>query len=141
MGALSNDARERVLALLAEDRKIEAIKVYREATGASLAESKGAVEMLEREHPASSSPLADATDPELLERIRDQLRQGQKIGAIKLYREATGLGLAEAKHAVEAIERAMPPSAEGPVKTSSGCSSAASALILASGLVAAILAL
>ena len=33
------------------------------------------------------------------------LERGNKIEAIKLYREATGAGLAEAKDAVEAAER------------------------------------
>ena len=32
------------------------------------------------------------------------LRMNQKIGAIKLYREKTGVGLAEAKNAVENLE-------------------------------------
>ena len=35
------------------------------------------------------------------------LRSGNKIEAIKLQRERTGLGLAEAKHAVEEIERRL----------------------------------
>ena len=34
--------------------------------------------------------------------------QGRKIDAIKLLREETGLGLKEAKHAVEAYERRHP---------------------------------
>ncbi|MFM9956893.1 MAG: ribosomal protein L7/L12 [Phycisphaerales bacterium] len=33
--------------------------------------------------------------------IRELIAQGQKISAIKLYRERTGLGLAEAKAAVD----------------------------------------
>lgn len=37
--------------------------------------------------------------------LRDLLAAGQKIEAIKRYREATGVGLAEAKEAVEALER------------------------------------
>jgi ribosomal protein L7/L12 len=37
--------------------------------------------------------------------IRLALAAGDKIAAIKLYRERTGLGLAEAKDAVEAIAR------------------------------------
>jgi len=36
-----------------------------------------------------------------LEQIKAELRAGQKIAAIKRLREATGLGLAEAKTAVE----------------------------------------
>ena len=38
------------------------------------------------------------------EEIRNFLRQGKKIEAIKRYREITNLGLAEAKSAVEAME-------------------------------------
>lgn len=44
--------------------------------------------------------------PDRYDEVRELLAGGQKIGAIKVYREATGVGLAEAKHAVEAIERA-----------------------------------
>jgi ribosomal protein L7/L12 len=37
--------------------------------------------------------------------VRELLSRGEKIGAIKRYREATGAGLAAAKDAVEALER------------------------------------
>lgn len=40
-------------------------------------------------------------------RILDLIARGQKIQAIKLYREDTGTGLAEAKEAIEQIERDM----------------------------------
>jgi ribosomal protein L7/L12 len=43
-------------------------------------------------------------DPDTLAQVRHQLDAGSKIGAIKVVREATGLGLAEAKAMVEAIE-------------------------------------
>ena len=36
--------------------------------------------------------------------IQDALRRGNKIEAIKIYRELTGLGLAEAKRAIDQIE-------------------------------------
>ena len=36
--------------------------------------------------------------------IKEAIFSGQKITAIKLYREATGAGLADAKNAVEQIE-------------------------------------
>ena len=42
--------------------------------------------------------------PEQLERIREAALAGNKIQAIKLYREATNLGLAESKQAVEDLE-------------------------------------
>jgi ribosomal protein L7/L12 len=44
-------------------------------------------------------------DPALSARALALLGRGQKIEAIKLYRRETGLGLKEAKDAVEAIER------------------------------------
>jgi len=40
--------------------------------------------------------------------ILDLLARGQKIPAIKLYRQQTGAGLKEAKDAVEAMERRGP---------------------------------
>lgn len=39
--------------------------------------------------------------------IRELIRQNRKIEAIKRLRDATGLGLKEAKDAVEALERTM----------------------------------
>lgn len=44
------------------------------------------------------------TDPIRSPQIQDALRRGNKIEAIKIYREMTGVGLAEAKQAVEAYE-------------------------------------
>lgn len=48
---------------------------------------------------------AAAAGSEPSEEILDALRGGQLIVAIKLYREQTGMGLAEAKRAVEDIAR------------------------------------
>lgn len=39
--------------------------------------------------------------------VVDALRRGMKIEAIKLYREETGVGLAEAKSFVEALEQTL----------------------------------
>jgi len=95
-------------------KKIEAIKLYREQTGVGLREAKEAVEAIERgETPALPSPQLPATSPNPygidLAAITALVRQGNKIGAIKLYREQTGIGLKEAKDAVEALERGEMP--------------------------------
>jgi ribosomal protein L7/L12 len=45
----------------------------------------------------------DQPDPAIV----DAIQRGQKIVAIKLWRERTGVGLAEAKDAVEALARSM----------------------------------
>jgi ribosomal protein L7/L12 len=47
------------------------------------------------------------TDPVRSHQIQDALRRGNKIEAIKLYRELTGVGLAEAKEAIDRAERSI----------------------------------
>jgi ribosomal protein L7/L12 len=98
----SNDANldAELRTLLAENRKIEAIKRYREATGAGLAAAKEAVEALERgESPPRTKPADSALEAETV----SLLKGGKKIKAVKLNRERTGTGLKEAKGAVESI--------------------------------------
>jgi hypothetical protein len=53
----------------------------------------------------SATPPSEGLSPGRLEAVRGALAGGNKIMAIKLYREATGVGLAKAKEAVEAMER------------------------------------
>jgi ribosomal protein L7/L12 len=45
------------------------------------------------------------SDPAMSPQVQDALRRGNKIEAIKIYREMTGLGLAEAKDAIDKAER------------------------------------
>lgn len=44
--------RQKIVELLAADKKISAIKLYREQTGASLADAKTAVEKIQAESPS-----------------------------------------------------------------------------------------
>lgn len=104
---------EAVVAHLHAGQKIEAIKRYRELTGVGLKEAKDAVEALERGEapmlpPTSSAPAAN---------VQELLREGRKLEAIKLYREQTGLGLKEAKDAVEAMELGAPPPLQASKRT------------------------
>lgn len=100
---------------------IAAIKRYRELhPGAGLAEAKAAVEQLQAgiapSKIAQAAPSAASTEAAVLA----HLRKGEKIAAIKEYRELhRGAGLADAKQAVEEIARRhnIPESA---LKTS-GC--------------------
>ena len=50
-----------------------------------------------------SAPIPD----DQLSAIRNSLFQGRKIEAIKLYRKATGTGLADAKDAVDKLEQEL----------------------------------
>jgi ribosomal protein L7/L12 len=45
------------------------------------------------------------SDPALAPQVQDALRRGNKIEAIKIYRELTGVGLAEARQAIDRAEQ------------------------------------
>ena len=97
-----------LLQLLSEGKKINAIKRYREQTGVGLREAKDSVEQIERTVKQPAMPMPDGwqQDPNNTE-IISLLRARKKINAIKLYREQTGVGLKEAKDAVEQIEASL----------------------------------
>ena len=86
----------RVIDLIREGKKIEAIKVYRECHGVGLAEAKAAVETL-----AKGGTPAAAASPEGDDDVLELMRNQKKIDAIKVYRERYHVGLVEAKEAVE----------------------------------------
>lgn len=103
-----------MLQRLAAGNKIEAIKFYREATHSSLVDAKNTVEAMAAGRTVAMpapSPAAVALSTGDVENL---IRAGRKIDAIKAFREKTGLGLAEAKAAVEMmqaqIERGAPVS-------------------------------
>jgi len=105
--------------LLDNGRLIAAIKLYRERTGAGLAEAKAAVEAFAKG--ASLQPLRPAASatpiaPDLEDEVVSLLRQNQKIAAIRLYRQRTGAGLKQSKDAIETIA-----AAEGLMLPQSGC--------------------
>lgn len=68
-----------------------------------------------------------------MERVHEAILAGRKIEAIKIYREVRGVGLKEAKEAVERLaagdphaygsDRASGGAGHGAVKSSSGCGS------------------
>lgn len=87
--------------LLASGNKIAAIKRYREETGVGLAEAKAAVESLEAG--GSSTERVQPDDSDLTQQIVTLLGRGEKIEAVKLYRDKFRVGLKEAKEAVEQI--------------------------------------
>lgn len=51
--------------------------------------------------------LESGSDPVMSPKIQAALRSGNKIEAIKLYREMTGIGLAEAKDVIDRAERSI----------------------------------
>ena len=106
---------ETLTTLIQNGQKIEAIKQYRERTRSGLKEAKDAIEALERgEQLPSPQVILTTVDQDVVSLVRE----GKKIAAIKLYREKTGVGLAEAKVAVETLATEYGVQARG-----SGCAS------------------
>lgn len=126
--------------------KITAIKLYREYTGFGLAEAKAAVEVLEQTGslPVSTNTVAvPALDSNLISQVQQALFQGQKIEAIKLYREATNQGLKESKDAVEKMEaelRQRSPERFSAKASGKGCAGVLLLMVTAMGVLLVLLA-
>jgi ribosomal protein L7/L12 len=99
-----------IKAELAAGNKIAAIKLYREATGAGLAEAKQAVELIEAGKPPPSG-AALTLSADAMQEVSALVLAGRKIEAIRLYRTAAGVDLKDAKDAVDALEARINPAA------------------------------
>ncbi|HSG41646.1 MAG TPA: hypothetical protein VLA72_00695 [Anaerolineales bacterium] len=108
MPGIRPDQVQKIHVLLHEHRKTDAIKLYREATGSSLAEAKEAVEeMAVNEAVKPPDDVRDYDNPVLTSRIKSLLSRNRKVDAVKIYREEYGVGLKEAKDAVDQIQATM----------------------------------
>jgi hypothetical protein len=100
-----------VLDALRRGNTIEAIKLLRTATGLGLGEAKALIDVHQRSnpvpHPVSAGPVS------LGAALIDALQKGNKIEAIRLLREQTGLGLKAAKDATYASGRVADPLSSG----------------------------
>jgi ribosomal protein L7/L12 len=101
------DLAQRIADLVARGETIAAIKRLREATGMGLAEAKAAIEAAATgvPLPASLLPSRAPTIDALPDDVRAAAVRGDRLQAIKLLRGHTGLGLKDAK---DAIDRAFP---------------------------------
>lgn len=100
--------------MLQSGQKIEAIKILRAARNLGLKEAKDIIDAMSSGSPVqipAALPKEDSTELRSVdgndEEIKWLIKQGKKIEAIKVMREKTGLGLAEAKSAVEQIEKSL----------------------------------
>jgi hypothetical protein len=82
---------------------IEAIRRHRARHGGTLLAARAAIEALRWEFTQASGPALSAFEAE----IDQLLRSDQKIAAIKRFREVHGVGLKEAKDAVDARADAL----------------------------------
>ncbi|WP_155368294.1 hypothetical protein [Catellatospora vulcania] len=98
---------QQIRVLMNQRKKIHAVKLWREATGATLADAVKAVELIEAGGTpsplAAGQPALGLLGPELMANARSLKQQGRAIEAIKLVRQHAALGLREAKNIVDAL--------------------------------------
>ncbi|WP_083983355.1 ribosomal protein L7/L12 [Actinomadura hibisca] len=93
-------ARDRAARLLAQNRKIQAVKEVREATGMGLKEAKDYVDALE----AGRVPRPPRLDGSLSDRVRAFKAAENLAGAVALVRAETGMSREEAERFVDALD-------------------------------------
>lgn len=119
---MDDDVKHAIFEAILSNRKIDAIKQLREASGLGLAEAKAIVEQLDAcllrdgiDSPEADQLLAgaggaaspgDAAADDDNEQLLALVRAGKKIEAIRMYRETHRVGLKDAKQAVDAMARA-----------------------------------
>jgi ribosomal protein L7/L12/DNA-directed RNA polymerase subunit RPC12/RpoP len=113
LNELDHDTYAEAEQLIRAGNKLAAVTLLRRHANMDLAEAKGTADRIEA---ASKEAVGGVTvqmnsggstlDAASAAEIQRLLQAGNKIAAIKVMREKTGLGLAEAKNAVEAIEMA-----------------------------------
>jgi ribosomal protein L7/L12 len=104
----SADLADRLRALLAAGKKIQAIKELRDRTGLSLADAKSYIDDLPSGRPLPPTlpaPLAPTAEmsPATVARARELIAADKPIQAVKAIREDTGWSLKAAKDAMERI--------------------------------------
>lgn len=103
-----------VLESLHHGSTVDAIKLLRKIRGLGMKEAKDAIDAHLAGDPAPLRPPPPmASSRSLPEDVAEAMRQGNKIEAIRLLRAQTGLGLKDAKDAVENGVFTLQPPDEG----------------------------
>ncbi len=103
---LNEEQTKQVLSELNRNGKISAVKKYRAFTSASLLDAKSAVEKLVEsggQTEISGDSWSDKLDDSQMDLVLDAIQEGNKVLAVKHYRNATGNSLRESKISVEAL--------------------------------------
>jgi len=95
---VSPDIQQQALLLIANNQKIAAVKLIMDHTHCGLKDAKDFADGLQA---GAQKPITEPAN--LDEQLLAILSQGNKLNAIKCYKDATGAGLAESKDYVEKL--------------------------------------
>lgn len=93
------ETQQQVRLLLLQNKKVKAVALVKQATKCSLREAKDYVDQLDQLDPPKTAFAGNIDD-----QLRILLSQGNKIQAIKIYRDHSGANLADSKRYVESLE-------------------------------------
>ena len=125
---LSDAQIQSIMTALREGSRDQAIQVYQQATGCGAQAAEDAVQQLAERFGLAEAPQAPSADDapraetpklanEQVAQIADEIAQGRKVNAIKIYRDATGCDL---QTAMDFINRLNAASGGKPVTGQSG---------------------
>ncbi|EHQ28384.1 hypothetical protein [Mucilaginibacter paludis] len=99
---LSKAIEAEVQTLIMQNRRLRAVKLVVDTTGCGLKDAKDFVDSFAA---GQGVPVVKALPEGLDAQLNLLLSQGKKLNAVKLYKEATGLGLAQSKDYIDKLEQ------------------------------------
>jgi ribosomal protein L7/L12 len=135
---LTEEQISQILEELQAGRKLSAIKMCRQMSGGTLVAAKDYVENLASGKRVSSVEIGSELGPQM-DDILDAIEGGNKLAAVKLYRESRGVSLMEAKEFIETLMDELEPVPPVTSQSRNGCGGAILMAIL-SGLVVVLIA-
>jgi ribosomal protein L7/L12 len=111
MQELPEQVLDRIIKAVEANRKIFAVKIYKDATGESLTASKKAIEellaALRHDDPGRFSPQFKADESVVMDEILESINKGNHIDAVKQYKDSTGCSLPEAREFIESLTQQL----------------------------------
>lgn len=96
--SLQASQKAEVEALIRKNERLKAIRLVRKYTGLGLKEAKNLIESLAvKDFSSSQATSISGINPDLIWQLKQLILKNQRIEAIKLLRQQSGLGLKEAK--------------------------------------------
>lgn len=106
--ALTSEEKDQIMQLISYNQSLKAVKLVSQISGANLKDSKAYIDVMEEKYKKkyfeeSLSRTDQILPPEVKEKVLELVLRGEKIKAVKLVRETTGLSLKESRDYVDSL--------------------------------------